>query len=299
MYTISLLNAFTAPGYQSLTYPAYRELLQSTDPTRSVVAVGATYQSEKVGLAMGRVISQDLGEVLSLYVANKQRLHGLGAALLSYLEAVLGGLGCTRLQLTYPAGEPSTMVLERLLARRDWAPSEPRMLLCRVHTGIAHARWVQKDSLPKPYCIFPWAEITRLQAAAIQRKQEREYWIPENLVPFQHERDAEPMNSLAMSCHGEIVGWLLTHRLAPDTIRYTALFVRSDLQRLGLGLSLLAESIRRQVSVLGQDSFGSFGVPVDNTRMIRFVNKRLAPYLISRVETRGTFKLLGGKPDAN
>lgn len=299
MYTVSLLNAFTAPGYESFTYPAYRDLLRCIDSTGTVVAVGATYESEKVALAMGRVIFPDRGEVLSLYVANKHRLLGLGAALLSRLEGVLAGSGCTRLLLTYPAGRPSTMALDRLLARRNWAPSQARMLLCRVHTGIAHAQWVQRDSLPKPYRIFPWAEITRIQAAAIERKQERESWIPENLVPFQHERDAEPINSLALSHEEEVVGWVLTHRIASDTIRYTVLFVRSDLQRLGLGVSLLAEAIRRQISVLGQCSFGSFGVPVENTPMIRFVNKRFSPYLISRVETRGTFKLVGEKADAN
>jgi hypothetical protein len=102
----------------------------------------------------------------------------------------------------------------------------------------------------------------------------------------------EPLNSLGLRGMDGVVGWVITHRIAPATVRYTALFVDERVRRLGHGIALLAEAMRRQMGALGDDSVGTFGVWLHNAPMIRFVRRRMAPYLISMAETRSARKQL-------
>ena len=43
------------------------------------------------------------------------------------------------------------------------------------------------------------------------------------------------------------MAWMITHRIAPDTVRYTANWARSELQRRGYSVVVMAEAFRRQV----------------------------------------------------
>ena len=90
----------------------------------------------------------------------------------------------------------------------------------------------------------------------------------------------------------QVSGWVITHRIAADTVRYTSLFVRKELRTRNCGLLLLTESILRQRDLIGIDSFGVFGVYFDNKSMIRFLKRSMAPYLDSVRETWGSVKIL-------
>ena len=114
---------------------------------------------------------------------------------------------------------------------------------------------------------------------------------PEILSPWSDEEIIEPLNSLGLRYEDQVVGWMITHRVAENTIRYTKMFVRKDLQSLGRAISLLAKAIKLQLETR-EDSKAVFTVFADNTEMIRFVNKRLAPYLNSIRQSWGASKVL-------
>ncbi|GBF80874.1 hypothetical protein [Aphanothece sacrum] len=71
--------------------------------------------------------------------------------------------------------------------------------------------------------------------------------------------------------------WVLTHRLAPDTIRYTTWEVAKPFQSRGRGISLLAEAIRRQINSDVPYLTGS--VSHHYPRLLQFVGRHLIPYL--------------------
>jgi hypothetical protein len=104
-------------------------------------------------------------------------------------------------------------------------------------------------------------------------------------------------NSVGIRDGDSVTGGLLTHRVAPATIRYTHLYLHADHRPFGQGLRLLSEGIRRQAAVLGEGSNAVFGVWVHNTRMVRLVQHRLKPHLLSLAETRGSFKALACTTD--
>ena len=161
----------------------------------------------------------------------------------------------------------------------------------RTHRGCPLA--VRGQPAPG-FAVFPWTELTADEEEAIRRRQEREDrgWYPQALTPFQAEEQLEPLNSLGLCREGQVVGWMITHRTATDTIQYTSLFIDPALQGRGYALPLLAEAIRRQVARAEEIPFGIFQIDVANEPMRLFLDRYLRPYLSSLAELRRSHKRL-------
>ena len=89
----------------------------------------------------------------------------------------------------------------------------------------------------------------------------------------------EPINSLILRCNNNIAGWLTTHRIASDIIRYTRMFVDPDFQPLSRSILMLLKAIELQVQSQEKIPKATFIVNSENTQMIKFTKKRLMPYL--------------------
>jgi GNAT superfamily N-acetyltransferase len=289
--TLQTLNSITAMPYQRLTFPSYRDRLYNLTPT-TTLAIGAMVDEQAIGLALAEMLPDGRSAtVLSIFVDSCYRDRGIGTALLARLEQELQHRGCAELELVYVTGKPSTAALERLLHRCGWDEPQPRMIICKSTTDrIAAAPWMQKTHLPASFQIVPWTEITAGDRAWIQQQQLDDPWIPPDLVPFQLEENFEPINSLGLRYHGQIVGWVITHRLDPNTIRYTCSFVREDLQRMGRIVPMYVAAIQRQHQAGIKQ--GIWTVPLRHTAMYTFVQQRMADYMTSIEETRGVSKPL-------
>lgn len=296
MYALNCIdNRETASLYQSFTFPYYRSKLQAIEPNGSVVAIAATSNlGEPIGLALAEIGQDDKSAfVRSIFVKPNYRSIGIGTALSIRLEEELSIRGCTEAKLDYTTGKPTIPALERLLQKCNWAPPQFNYLVCKSNQNkIFHAPWMQREyRLPAAFSIFPWVEITPEERQAIQQEQEAKQWIPAFHIPFRHETDdLEPLNSLGLRYKGQVVGWILTHRIAPDTIRYTSMFVRQDLQRMARGIALLVKAIRLQDKA--NIPKGIWIVNHENMPMVGFVKKHMLAYLSSIEENRKSFKSL-------
>ena len=295
MYTLTCIdNPWIGLFYQAFTFPRFRPRLQALKPQGLTIASAASDSNQPIGLALAEIEPDGKSaEVLSIFVEPDYRRQGIGLALLIRLEQELFSRGCISAELVYTTGQPTTPALERLLQKCNWASPQARMLLCKASLPLMmKAPWLEKATLPSSYTIFPWAEITQDERIAIQQQQEVSPWIPKDLNPFKHEENFEPLNSLGLRYQGQVVGWIITHRLATDTIRYSCGFVNPDLQKRGVYISLIANAI--QIQYKEKIIKGIWTVPLVHTPMVHFVKKRMAPYLTSLEETRGSFKLFSG-----
>ena len=293
MYTLSRIdNPLTGYVYQEFTFPLFRPHLEVLKPEGSTVAIAASDSDKPIGLVLAEILPDGKSaEVLSIFVAQKYRQLGIGTSLLSRLEEELLSRGCTSVNLAYTTGKSTTLHLEHLLEKCNWTVPEPRMIVCKSTTDkIANAPWMQKSTLPAAYTVFPWLEITDEERLAIAQKQAAEPWIPPQLIPFTSEKDLEPLNSIGLRYQGQVVGWVITHRMAPDTIRYTCSFVRQDLQKMGRIIPLYVRAIKLQEKA-GIPN-GIWTVPFIYTSMVNFVQKRMAPYMISVEESKSSGKPL-------
>ncbi|MFM6093015.1 MAG: GNAT family N-acetyltransferase [Dolichospermum sp.] len=294
MYSLEILDSSTAKVYEKMTFPLFRPRLQTLDQEGMTVAVGITDLGQPMGLALAQIQPDGVSaEVLSLYVGAERRNTGIGTALLNFLEGVLLKRGCQLLNMVYMTGKATTPALEKLLEKCAWSSPTPRMLICKSDRRVLDAPWLKMyEKLPPSFTIFPWCELTHEERKTIEEQQKSDPWIPEELVPFLHEEGMEALTSFGLRYQGEVIGWLITHRIFPDTIRYTCDWVREDLQKTGCLIALHAKAHKRQA--IAKIPKAIWTVPLHHENMVRFEEYE-KEYLTSMEQTKGSFKILASE----
>lgn len=299
------LSAPVDPRFTDMTFPAYRHLL-GLEPARRhphapntpivmPVALGARIGGEPAGLALAEIREgqRAKAEVLSLFVVPACRGRGLGSALLDSMGLYLSRMGVGEATGVYMTGQPGQPALERVLEKAGWSKPEIRQLTLRFTLEEARRLdWYGKYPLGEGYTVFPWKDLTEADRQALRESQRATGWIKPDLEPWKHDAEGfEPVSSLGIRLHGELVGWIINHALDERVVRFTCSFIRRDLGRRGKIVPAYTESIRRLSSETGFVE-GTFTAPVRHGGMSGFVLRRCAPFVRFRGETRGTSKRL-------
>jgi GNAT superfamily N-acetyltransferase len=300
MYRLSRIdNSNTASIYEKFTFPLYRPLLLEIKPEGNIIALAVHDKLEQpIGLIVAEIRESKPAKILSIFVEPNYRCQGIATALLMGLEQELQLRDCTQVKLDYTTGKPTTPALESLLIKCNWTTPVLDFLVCKADSQLLQAPWVKKEyHLPSSFTIFPWGKITKEERLEIEQKQKNEEWItPSYHIPFAHEtKDLEALNSLGLRYKGQVVGWVLTHRIAPDTIRYTTMFVRQDLQKMARGIALVVKAIQLQSQAFSQGvnvPKAIWVVADTNMAMVGFVKKHMEHYLVSLQENKSSVKLL-------
>ncbi|WP_019503693.1 GNAT family N-acetyltransferase [Pleurocapsa sp. PCC 7319] len=292
MHSLTRLTTFgEALLYSPLTYPTYRPRLQNISSDENTVAIGISIAGKPIGLGIAETQADKSAQVLSLFVAQAYRHQGFGTALLTRLEQELYLEGCKSVEFVYTTGQTTTSTVEHLLDKCGWSSPQPRRVICKASTHeMSNAPWMRRRwQLPASYSIFPWVKITPRERSLIQ-EQEVKSWIHPDLIPFKYEEGLEPINSVGLRYKGQVVGWLINHRTAPDTIRYSCSYIRPDLQKLGRITFLYIKAVQLQAAA--NIPFGIWTIPLEHTSMVNFAKKHMKPYSIYLQETKGASKLL-------
>ncbi|HYV98723.1 MAG TPA: GNAT family N-acetyltransferase [Gemmatimonadaceae bacterium] len=314
MYSIGRLTPETALQYESLAPFEVRPVLHLFGYLRRVHAFGASLMGRPIGLAIavrgwaepgafgGAAPAATSARVLTLTVARSYRRIGAGRALLSALEASLTEDGVTALSCNYALESAESLAaVEGLFASAGWSAPEVAMVQCRAEHGILESP-IMKDriALPPEYQIVDWVDLTRTDRESILARQRAAEWYPATLDPFHFEPEMEPLNSLALRYEGEVVGWLITRRTSALNIHYLCLFVRTDLARLGRGVALIAEAVRRHHTLVGsRPAHGAWSTPSYLPAMIRFIKRHFVPFGTHVVEQRVVKKALVSRARAD
>jgi len=305
------LNAVEAERCRPLTFPAYRHLLDlrpgvrhpDRGDRRAIQPLGfaAVEGGKPQGLVLGCVPfgspdpSLELAndpELLSVYVAPAARRQGIAGALLQRLEEAVAAAGFRRLSTVYMTGPSEIESLERILQRRQWSPPQPRMLILKgTLQEIVAAPWYGKYQRRDHFEFFPWSELSAEDLERLRTSHQETGWIAKDLVPWHYDTATlEPGSSIGIRLAGEVVGWVINHRLGDDTVRFTCSFIRRDLARRARILPAYSESIRRAHEADLRRLM--FSVPMHHPAMVGFALRWCAPWLSFQGETRGSAKEL-------
>ena len=291
MIEIVQLAPSEVEAWEDLTFPLHRPRLRGEAPG---VALGARMVGQPVGLALATPDAD--AELLSVAVRPSWRGQGVAGRLLAALEEELLKRGCDSLQATYIAGQPSTAAVERLLARRGFAAPQPRMLVCRSEIPLLHqAPYVSRRVPRRAGEVVLWSSLGTAERNALRDEQAREPVFASWVTPFEDEDRIEPASSLALIRDGVIQGFMITHRVAPELVRYSRLSVRRGVP-VGSGFGLAAQSIRLHWERLrGEAPLASVDFGVSNRMMVNFLGRHLRPYLTSvDVSKRSSKSLCSG-----
>ncbi|MEM9667259.1 MAG: GNAT family N-acetyltransferase, partial [Bacteroidota bacterium] len=268
------------------TFPRFSKRLALHAVHDPVLMVMAVAQGQPLGAVVAEHAPDAVkGRLLSCWVRPDRRRQGLGTALLLRLEALLAERGCTTLEAPYRSNWASTAAFEGLMQSLGWAPPRCAQVLCVNHDlpRLLQTRWLQRAALPDGVEVFPWADLTAAEAEVITRTQDAEAWFDSVLTPFQLEHLLEPTTSFGLRQSGQVIGWIVRHRLRPDRLQCTTFAVRRGAP-YGCGLALLRHSIAAQVDLGIRDA--SYMVDANNRKMLAFMRRRLAPYGMTEAENR-------------
>lgn len=278
-----------------LSFPNLARQAEARALREPLLSVTAERADGPIGLIVAEFPTARTARVLSWYVTPPQRGRGIGGALLAALEQAAAEHGAACLETAFRSDLPEAPAIDRLLHRRGWATPQPWLsIFATTMDRMARVPWLARCRLPRDYEIFSWRDLAAAERTSIVESQEQRRWYPEVLSPFQHEDRIEAINSLGLRYRGAVVGWLITHRTATDTIQYTALFVRRDLQRLGRGLPLIAEALRRQIA--SDVPKGICQVETRRRSMLDYIRRRFGPYVASTHELRSSRLTLTAMP---
>jgi GNAT superfamily N-acetyltransferase len=289
-YRLELVETTNAHLYEELTYPHFRPFFRNLTSNADFIAIGAASAGVPLGLILARChhwgkLEQIAAKILSVFVVPTYRNQGLGNALLAQMENELRQRDCQAVEIRYLTS-PNSPALERILTKQHWSIPEATSLVCYASTDRVQQtekphliQYLDRllSKLPADYTIFPWETLTTQERQTIEQQMETDA-LMRRFNPFIEESQLEPLNSLGLRYQDQVVGWIITHRLTSDTIRYTQMYVNPQSQPLSRSTLLLAKAIQLQVEHLPKTQ-GTFRVDMDNTPMVKFVHRRLKPYL--------------------
>ncbi|MGH9163141.1 MAG: hypothetical protein ACRD2X_24530, partial [Vicinamibacteraceae bacterium] len=206
----------------------------------------------------------------------------------------LSALGARHLSAVYKKGTSGAAALERVLAKRGWGTPEVRAHMVRcTPEELSRTSWFDRVSLTgSDLTIFPWAELTEQERAELVRSHEASSWIAEGLEPWRHDHYGfEPTSSVGLRYKGRVVGWIITHRLGPEAVRFTTGFVRDDLARRGLLYALWTASTVRLRDAGCQ--WCTWATPVRFKQMTAVIERRCLPWVSEVSASYGSSKELG------
>jgi ribosomal protein S18 acetylase RimI-like enzyme len=280
------LNTANCQELEPFTFPSLERRWQKYPQRGHLGGVVAILADQMVGLLIVELL-ENRAEVISLFVAPDYRQMGIASQLLQHIETGLRRLNCPQMVIMYPVSELTAQGLEPILQQQGWQSPKMEFLITKTTIeALKQADWVYQYPLPEKFTVFPWIELTQAEHDRICQR----HTFPESLNPFSPDPRLEPINSLGLRYQDEIIGWTINHRVAPDTIRYSTMFVEPKFQRMGRGFSLLTEAIKRQID--SGIPYLTTAVASDNLAMLQCADRHYRPYATYLSESRSSFKYL-------
>ncbi|MBA3815895.1 MAG: GNAT family N-acetyltransferase [Parachlamydiaceae bacterium] len=269
--------------FEALVPPAFHCCLQGKDPNdiseTSLIAIGALHQGEPVGIVLASCYRHThYVKVHYIHVLPEHRNHHIARQMLQAVYAVAKDEGGRYFTLIYKLEDPLSRALEKVLIACNWNPAQPFMIECLFECLTFDPPWFKAPyKIPSSIQEFPWSDLTKDEREQILH-DERRGVIPLAVLPFRNEHLVEPLNSLGLRYDGRVIGWIITHRTAPDKIVYQALYIERSFHFLGPGIKLLIDSILIQKKV--PIKWSAFQLPLTQVHpaWIQFINRRLIPY---------------------
>ncbi len=265
--------------FNSLTFPRLDQQVRVTKFNEPLLIVVAKNQEQHIGAIIIELFSNSVAKVSSWYVLPPFRGLGIGKELLARSEKVLRKNKFNSVHTEYRSDWKSVLSFEHILKERKWEAPQTKVYLCKASIDIiSKAPWMSRLELPQEMEIELWKNITQEEKKTILQKKQTQNWYPDHLNPFQHEENMDLATSVGLKFRGEIIGWMITHRLKADTVEFTAAFVDKDLTGGGLRKqSLFLPLLTKSLHYLREDGakYGIWQMHVDNSSIHKFTNKFL------------------------
>lgn len=284
---LSRLEIAQSPEYLPLIKSSILPFLKKPIPVGKWIAIEARLDHELVGLALSEVYPKPFGKTAELYsiiVKQSHRRQGIGRQLFSFTQNLLvKEEKVISFECVYTQEDPFTPALEKILASNGWEPAKTSVIRCHFDAYAFNPPWIRRSfTLPNSMQFFPWKELLLKDRRYIEHLAGQRRFLP-YLNPLRKEEFIDLDTSVGLRRNGCVAGWCITKRPDPATIRYSILYIDSELLQKGYGIQLLVESIRRQKQLPIPKAIFEVNVKEIDPSWSHFIKKRLMP-LACKVE---------------
>lgn len=283
-YSIRLLAPDEAYSFRKMTYGRYKPFLAWVGNAKGdVFPVGLFKKDVPAGLLLAfRHETSDEADILSLFIEKEHRGKGLSKKMLNLLEDSCRERGAKSLKIFYLSDRPFVPILENLLSKSEFSAPKPEAFICKCDRSFANLSMLDYTQLPEGYETFPWMSLPFAKREELMKQWTAEDWFDERLSPFGGEDMIVSECSLGLRCGDEVIGWTVCHMITVDTIQYTTLFIKPEIQGVGIGVALQMRSLRAHLltSLLDRVPYGQFIVRYDNKPRLKVAKNRFAKYSI-------------------
>ena len=260
------LNADSLPAWLHLTSPLLRTYaiaalrVDGANGNRFIALALESESQEPIGLLLAEVMDWTTDDqspaqrvcIHSLCIAKPYRRQGLGRLLLSRVEQWAIDHHLSGLHLRVPLqAKSSAAMLKMTSATQGWRSTPGTVIVglsvsARVEALLRRLEAVvQRQSRDAAWQMepFPGQHTTALQERITTAEQAEAPAPPDPDPESQQWQPAVEYSRIVLS-EGQIIGWLITHFVSTDCLRYAKFWVDPGWEQSGAPLAMLASVMR-------------------------------------------------------
>lgn len=293
---IENLDPEVKENYALMTNPKYRCCLDGKDPndidTTQIICLGLEDNGKPIGLALVSLYDViDHAEIHTINIDKHYKNPKTLTFFLRQIENILFSANACIIIYRFLDTNPIAEDIVRVLEEEEWEGPKLKMLRFFYDAQTFNPPWYDRPPpLPPGYIEFPWSQLKAKERKQVLIDGEQGHFTT-HVSPMYDKDRIEQINSIGLRHKQQVVGWMICHRVAPDTIRYTAFYIKPEFTFTGYQLRLLVDSMRKHQE--SNVKWALFELSLEGTPVswINFVLKRLAPLAQATVEVYEAWKL--------
>ncbi len=269
----NISQAYILNHLLNLTFPPFDKKTKTLKVQEPMLGGIARDDDKIIGAIIFEAISKSRNpEILSFFVKKEYRDKGIGSELFSMANKVIAKANINEPLIFFRSSWKAAEKTSHLLKKHGWTTPVPVFQVYKSSIReFSKVKWPSDTTLPEPYKMIKYAEVTPEQKAEIQNAL-KEKQIPYYLFPFHKEKYIQQSVSSFLLYNGDIAGWLIGYRNTADSVEYNNLFLYPQhRKKITLPMVMLHNAISAQL----QENIpeGIWIIQSSNKKMIAYIER--------------------------
>jgi hypothetical protein len=282
MYSFIKLDQPSFFLYQQLIPENILHRIETLTPEYTLIAFGAIDQNQSpLGICLA-IIDNPLRflEVLHIEVKKEHQNQHIGRTLLASVQNEGKKHNILFSSFIYQKNSIKSFPIEKILQVNQWKGPRPFLIQANFDTLAFDPPLLNLNlSYPIGYKEFLWKDLKEKQREDLLYREYQGHFS-KAISPFKEESNIEMTNSLGLEYKDRVIGWMITHRVSPEIVRYTALYVEPSHKSKGPIIKLLTDSMILHKKHPTKWAVIEIPYLQVHPSWIDFVKKRILPYAV-------------------
>ncbi len=262
-----------------MTYPIYQRAIRND--ANKFILFAAFKDNQSIGLAVYTILKNDTVELTSIFTEKSHRNKSVARSIIKDSRIQLKKDAIKQIKIVYMDDKPYTKSLENMMNEFNFEDEIPRQSIIKlsIESFEEKAKFARKlIGIPEDFSLGLWKDVKEKDIKKLNQDNEKNKWIPEQLYPLNFVKNNCEQYSTAIYYKDELIGWMIMHLIAEDTIRFTCSYVKDEYQYLNFIIRVY-QSIKEELIKNGIN-YISWTTPFVYKPMVNFNQKWMSKYCV-------------------